>query len=227
MDELTPHALLARIPYFNALPPPIPDDIMRVWGRREVPADTLLFLEGEASAGWYGIAAGNVRIYKAALNGKEQALHVLGAGNTFNDVAAFDGNCNPASAWVLTDSVFYHLPALLLGALVEQHPLMARAVVTFLAGRVRQLVTKVEYHALQGVEARLALLLLEETAERGSDTIVRQRWLTQEALATQLGTVREVVGRWLRQLAARQIIAFDRRHITILQRDLLEQIARQ
>ena len=227
MDELTPHALIARVPYFSKLPSFMQQEIVRVLGRREVPTDTLLFLEGEPSAGWYGIATGNVRIYKSALNGKEQALHLLRTGDSFNDIAALDGGANPASAWLLSDSVLYHLPTATLGDLVEQHPAMARSVVTFLAGRVRQLVQKVEHHALQGVEARLAHLLLEESNRQGSDTIVRQRWLTQAALATQLGTAREVVGRGLRHFAAEDVITFDRRHIVILQRDTLTRIAQQ
>jgi CRP-like cAMP-binding protein len=227
MDELTPHTLIASVPYFAALPSSIQDEIVRAMGRREIPADTLLFLEGDPGAGWYGIAAGNVRIYKVALNGKEQSLHLLQAGHSFNDVAALDGNENPASAWVLTDSVLYHLPSSTLWDLVERHPPFAREVVKFLAGRVRQLVTKVEHHALQGVEARLARLLLEESEQRGSDTILRERWLTQEAIATHLGTVREVVGRGLRHFAAEGIITFDRRTLVILKRDDLEQIAHQ
>lgn len=227
MDELTAHDLLAQVPYFSALSIRLQQEIGRVVGRREVTADTLLFLEGEPSAGWYGIASGNVRIYKSALNGKEQALHLLRTGDSFNDIAALDGGTNPASAWVLSDSVLYHLPTATLGDLVEQHPSLARSVVAFLASRVRQLVQKVEHHALQGVEARLAHLLLEESARQGSDTIVRQRWLTQEALATQLGTAREVVGRGLRHFAAEHVIAFDRRHIVILRRDTLTRIAQQ
>ncbi len=227
MDELSPIELIARVPYFNALPDTLHRELVRAAGRREIAGDTLLFLEGEPSAGWYGIAAGHVRIYKSALNGKEQALHLLRTGDSFNDIAALDGGLNPASAWVLSDSVLYHLPTTTLGELVEQHSALARSVVAFLAGRVRQLVMKVEHHALQGVEARLARLLLEESEQQATDTIVRQRWLTQEALATQLGTVREVVGRGLRHFAAQNIITFDRRHIVILQRHELARIAEQ
>jgi CRP/FNR family transcriptional regulator len=229
MQELTAQELIARVPYFASLAPAIRDDIIRACGRRAVTGDSLLFLEGEPSAGWFGIAAGSIRIYKAAPNGREQTLHLLQEGDQFNDVAALDGGPNPVSAWVLADSVLYHLPAATLGALVEQYPPLARAVVVFLAQRARLLVTKVESHALQGVDARLAQLLLEEEARQGEGDglIPRQRWLTQEAIAAHLGTAREVVGRGLRRFATDGVIAFDRRQIEFLDRTALERIAQQ
>ena len=47
------------------------------------------------------------------------------------------------------------------------------------------------------------------------------RLLTQEEMASRLGTVREVVGRALRGLAADGIIEFDRHRIVVLEPDRL------
>ncbi|MFN2201470.1 MAG: helix-turn-helix domain-containing protein, partial [Caldilineaceae bacterium] len=51
------------------------------------------------------------------------------------------------------------------------------------------------------------------------------RLLTQEQMAGRLGTVREVVGRALRDLAADGIIEFDRHRIVILEPDRLAEEA--
>lgn len=228
MQELTPTQLLAQIPYLAALPTSAQEGVRRAWGRRTIEAGELLFLEGEATAGLYAIAAGQVRIFKMSVEGKEQGLHLLGPGQTFNDVAALDGGPNPASALVLAPTVVYHLDRPTLLNLMEQHPALAQALVEFLARRVRGLVRKVEELAFHSVASRLARLLLEQAALSDTTaalTLPRQRWMTQQEMAAQLGTAREVVGRLLRQLAAEGILDFDRHQIVILNRAALEQIA--
>jgi CRP/FNR family transcriptional regulator len=50
---------------------------------------------------------------------------------------------------------------------------------------------------------------------------VRPAWLTQAELAARLGTVPDVLSRALRTLADAGLIRFDRRQITVLDRDKL------
>ena len=54
--ELTPEQLVARIPYLAELPEGARDDVGRAWRRRPVAAGTVLFLEGEPTAGLYAVA---------------------------------------------------------------------------------------------------------------------------------------------------------------------------
>ena len=68
---------------------------------------------------------------------------------------------------------------------------------------------------MRSVRGRVARLILEQTAVHGD---VIPRMLTQEEMASRVGTVREVVGRALRGLAADGIIDFDRQTITVLDR---------
>jgi len=67
---------------------------------------------------------------------------------------------------------------------------------------------------MRSVRGRLARLLLEEAESR--DTNIVQRLLTQEEMAARLGTVREMVGRTLRNMANDGLIEFDRHRIVIL-----------
>ena len=66
------------------------------------------------------------------------------------------------------------------------------------------------------MRGRLARLLLEqaEAAERGETPDP----LTQEEIASRLGTVREVIGRTLRGMANDGLISMERQHIVILDR---------
>ena len=76
---------------------------------------------------------------------------------------------------------------------------------------------------MRNVRGRLARLLLEqaEAAEQGLPPVA----LTQEEMASRLGTVREVVGRALRSLAADDIISMERQRIVIIDRQRLQEAA--
>lgn len=67
---------------------------------------------------------------------------------------------------------------------------------------------------MRSVKGRLANLLLDQAEANETDAVPRM--LTQEEMASRLGTVREMVGRALRGLASDGIIEFDRHRIVVL-----------
>jgi len=79
------------------------------------------------------------------------------------------------------------------------------------AGMARHLVDLVEDLAMRTVKGRVARLLLDQAQTNQADVV--PRLLTQEEMASRLGTVREMVGRALRSLAANGVIEFDRHRI--------------
>lgn len=225
--ELTPAELIARIPYLAALPADGRAVITRAWQRHEAVAGEMILVEGAPSAGLYAIAAGQVRIFKLSPEGRAQGLHCFGPGATFNDVSALDGGPNPANALALEDVVLYHLDCKTLHGLLDSTPALARALVPFLAQRVRTVVEELEALAFRPVAARLARLLLAQAAHSDGDaaTLSRRRWLTQQEMAIQLGTAREVVGRLLRRFRDDGLIQVSRRRIKILDHAGLARLA--
>ncbi len=179
-----------------------------------------IFLEGDPVAGIYLIEEGVVKICRFALDGREHILTLLNAGETFNDVAALDGGPNPACAVAFTDVVVWRVDRIDLKNIVTRYPRLAWALIENLAGRSRHLVRVVQDLASRSVRGRLARLLLEQAAisEEGGQPLP----LTQEEIASLLGTVREVIGRTLRSLAADGLIAVERQHIVIVDRAGLE-----
>ena len=95
------------------------------------------------------------------------------------------------------------------------------AVSRYLAGEVRRLSDLVESLALHTVRARRARFLLE----RAEGTVPRRRW-TQEEIAAQIGTVREMVGRTLRAFTDDGWIRRHQGRIVILDQSALEREAR-
>ncbi len=219
-------ALLRRAALFASLPENLVADLAAVAVERRYGRGQVIFLEGEPCAGLHIVAEGQVRIYKVSPGGREQVLEQVGPGVSFNDVAVLDGGPNPASAMALTDVTLLVIARADIRRLAHEHPGLAWALIESVARRTRHLVNMVEDLALRSVKARLARLLLAEAERTAARTqIERSQMLTQAEMAARVGTVREMVGRALRELAEERLIAFDRHRITILDRARLAQVA--
>ena len=218
--------LLRRVPYFAGLPDGLLAELAATAGRRSYDRGQIVFLEGEPSAGLFIVAEGEIKIFKLSLQGREQILQRVGPGGTFNDVAALDGGPNPAGAAATAPTNLWMIARGDIRRLAQANPDLAWALIESIAGRARQLVEMVEDLALRSVRARLAKLLLAEGGRPAAEgEIDRDHMVTQSEMAARLGTVREMVGRALRELADEGVILMDRHRIVILDRAALAAIA--
>jgi CRP-like cAMP-binding protein len=142
----------------------------------------------------------------------------LGPGQSFNTVPPFQPQGTNHATVQATDTVtLYAVSKDDLHRLVSEHPPLALALLRDFADRLDHLTDLVEDLSLRTVRGRLARLLLEE-ADAGE---VARRW-TQTEIATQLGTVREMISRTLRALDDAGLIRVDRQRILLLDREGLE-----
>lgn len=216
---LTP--ILRAHPYFAHTPASKLEGIVDQARRRALERGQLLFLSGEPSAGLWILEKGRVKVYKTIPEGREHVLHLLGPGDTFNDVAAFDGGPNAASAMAITNGAAWILSARVLqDALASDHAL-ALGVIAGLNQRIRQLAIQIEDLALRSVTARLARFLLEQ---RDNPSLAGPA-VTRALIATHLGTTPETISRVLRALEESGALVFDRHRIIIRNANLLREIA--
>ncbi len=206
--------LLRRVSYLQDQPQPVLEALAAAALPLTFTAGEIIFVQEEPSLGVYVVDRGEVKISRLSRDGRELVLHLLHTGETFNDIAAFDGGPNPATATAGTDCLVWLIRRSDLKQIAMHHPGLAWALIESAARRARYLLTLVEDLGMRSVRGRLARLLLTEACAYNADAI--PRLLTQEDMAARLGTVREVVGRTLRSLAADGIIAFDRHRIVIL-----------
>ena len=178
----------------------------------------VILLEGKDPEAVYFILHGQVRIYRLSLEGREQVLKRLGPGEAFNFVPVLDGGPNPSSAMAWTDVTVYAIERGHFLQIVRAHPALAVAVLADLAAKLRHMTALVEDLSLRTVGARLAKLLLAQAAEERA----APRRMTQQEMAAQLGTVREVVGRTLAELEREGLIRMERHRIAIVNRAGLE-----
>jgi len=185
-------------------------------------ASATIFWEGEPSQGLYWLQSGTLKAVKYSTSGREQILHLIQPGRTFNEVGAFTTMPNPASIVALVPAQVWHIPGDAIRKLIRQDPTFAQLIIDVLSERLRHSVTLVEDLSLRPVINRLSRLILDEA---DGDTLQRPSWYTQNELAARLGTVADVIHRSLRKLEIDSLIEVERQQIRIINRDELEKLA--
>jgi CRP/FNR family transcriptional regulator len=219
MSELIDH--LRTVPYFEDCPPSTLDLLAEQAVKRHFAPGEAIFHEGDQALGLWLIERGSVKIFKISLDGIEHILHLLGDGNTFNDIAALDGGANPAHAAALSETSVWLISVESLDAALAADPALALRVIQLLARRVRGLVHRMEDLTLYGAVVRLARFLLQQAG----DPALSAPGVTRAAIAAYLATTPETISRALRTLEESGAIKFDRHRIVIVREDLLHELA--
>jgi CRP/FNR family cyclic AMP-dependent transcriptional regulator len=209
---------LLKLPFFSELGEDELAEVVSCVQERTFRHGEVILLEGEAPRAVYFIVHGQVRIYRLSLEGREQVLKRLGPGGAFNVVPVLDGGPNPSSAMAWTDVMVCAIERGHFLQMVREHPALAVAVLADFAAKLRHMTALVEDLSLRTVGARLAKLLLNQAVEE--EAVPRR--MTQQEMAAQLGTVREVVGRALAELERDGLIRMERHRIVIVDRSGLE-----
>lgn len=225
-------AHLRRHPYFSVLQPAqvlllAEEAVCRSFGPGEI-----ILLDGAPCAGLWVIGSGQVKVYKLSLDGNEHILHLLGPGNSFNDIAALDGGPNPASAAALTPVEACALSRETLQTAILSDPELAQTLIRLLAERTRGLVQQIEDLALYSVRTRVARFLLKQAdgaeAANGNGhgdalngAVISGAVITRVAIAAHLATQPETLSRALKSLEKAGIIRVERAEIEVLRADLL------
>lgn len=208
---------LRRNPYFDDLPETMLNEIAGHMQLRGYERGEILFWEDDPCAGLHIIEEGSVKLYRISPQGRQYIIRVLQEGDTCNEVPAFDGGTNPVNVETLEKSKVWVIDDATLRALVKTHPEFALKVLSNFGKNLRGLVRMVSEMAFYQVTHRLARLISELPAE------TTRPQLTQEQLAAQLGTVREVVARSLKELERSGAIRIQDRRIYIADRVTLSQ----
>lgn len=217
--------LIGELDIFQGLEDDQLDRLARIVTTRNVSRGEIIFQAGEEAKGFYAVASGRVRIYRASPSGKEQILHVFGPGYVFAEVAVFKGNAFPADAQALEASRLLFFPRDAFRRLLVEDPDLSMEMLALLALRLRSFVHRIEELSLKEVPARLATYLLLLRASQDSDELRLD--LPKGQIAAYLGTIQETLSRTLKRLAGEGIISVEGKSVTILDQKALELVAEQ
>ncbi len=218
LDRTDLSVVLQRTALFSTL---TPEEIRLLAARalaKHFTKGELLFSEGERCHGLHVIAGGRVRIFKTSLGGREQILAVNTTGETVAELPVFDGGSYPASAVALDDVEIVFISQQIFQTFCMEYPQVALKVLAVVGSRLRRLVGIIEELSFTTIRERLISALLRMAESQGVETsrgVEFQLPGSHQELASQLGTVRELVSRNLMRLQAEGLLEVDARQIVV------------
>jgi CRP-like cAMP-binding protein len=190
-------ARLAALPLFHDAAPGVVAALAKRAVEVQYAADAVIFLAGSAPRGWYVVLEGCVRVVRGS-GSRQHVVHTEVAGGTMGEVPLFGGETHPATGIAAepTRCALFDKPSL--QAAIAECPEISFLINRRLALRVRRLVERLDERS-RSVGSRLAEFLVDrlEASSSGDRLSIG---MTQQALAEELGTVREVVSREIKAL---------------------------
>jgi CRP/FNR family cyclic AMP-dependent transcriptional regulator len=188
-------------------------------------AGEMVFGEGEPCAGLYVVEHGHVRVFKTSAAGREQVLTIDGPGSSVAEIPVFDGGLYPASGAAVDDATLLFIGKQDFQALCVAHPQVALKVLRVVGARLRRLVGIIEELSFTTVRHRLVSLLFRLAQREGRQTAEGLEFslpANNQELASQIGTVRELVSRNLSRLQAEGLVTVEGRTVIVRDLKLLE-----
>ena len=210
-----------RIQLFAGLDRDAQEALAAVAASRSYEDGQVVMLKGDDDTPVFFVLQGAVRVFRTNLDGREQTLIRLGEGDAFNMPGAFTGQTTHASAAAVGSTRLLAVARADFMRVATETPQIAQAVLRDLSLKLGHL-TELSYDlGLRSVRARLAgFLLAHGQTQEGPP----ERW-THEAIASQIGTVREVVSRTLRGFVRDGLVEMRRHQIVVRDAEALKQEA--
>jgi len=224
-DTLTTGQILAKTSIFGGLAENELNFLAARAVHRSYPAGAMVFSEGEPCSGLYVLESGHVRIFKSSAGGREQVLSIEGPGSSVAELPVFDEGTYPASVCAIDDANLLFVSKQDFQALCLAHPQVALKVLKVVGARLRRLVGIIEELSFTTVRHRLAAFLLrlaQKEGKRSADGVEIMLPASNQELASQIGTVRELVSRNLSRFQSEGMLKIDGRTVVLRSLKALE-----
>jgi CRP-like cAMP-binding protein len=214
---------IGTIPLFEGLARRHLEDLAMIVVEQDFARGQTVFSEGDGGNGFYVVGSGRVKIFKLSWEGKEQILHIFGAGEPFGEVPVFAGQNFPANAEAMERSRIFFFPRRSFIDLVRANPDLALNMLAVLSMRLRRFAALIEDLSLKEVPGRLAAYLLY-LSERNEGAKHLELDISKGQLASLLGTIPETLSRVLAKMRDQGLIETQGPSVRILDRDGLEEL---
>ncbi|WP_134686371.1 Crp/Fnr family transcriptional regulator [Brevibacillus migulae] len=218
-------SILRNIPLFRELDEQEFGKILQIAIPHTYQRKANVFMEGEKRTAVFFIQEGIIKIYKTDINGNEQIVNFLKKGDMFPHVGFFDQSPYPATAEVVETAELIAIPIQLFEQTLLEVPSIAIKVMRVLGSKILELQHKLQAFSVHDVNYRIISILLRIAHEHGKqngNVIQIDIPLTHQEFANMVGSTRETVNRLFNQLKKEEIIAINRKRITILDVEALE-----
>jgi CRP/FNR family transcriptional regulator len=201
--------LVELYPAFASMPAELLEETVSHAVVRTVPAGTVMFDEANPCQAFPMLLSGSIRVTKTGANGRELQLYRVVPGDSciLSSSCLLGGSPYPARGIAESEVTVVALTAPIFHRLVAAHEPFRNYVFSLFSERIADLLQLVDAVAFQKLDQRLAALLL------GKGKVIRT---THQALADELGSVREIVSRLLKSFAEQGLVTLGREQIEIM-----------
>ena len=209
LDSATQTLLLQRYPMLQTLPASQLGDLLSSAMDMHLPAGTVVFDENQPCQGFPLLLSGSIRVIKAAANGRELQLYRVRSGEScILTSGCLMGHARYHARGVVDEDVeMVVLPPAAFRALLSTHEPFRDYIFSLFSERLTDMMQLVSAVAFQKLDQRLAALLI------GKPSPIHT---THQALADELGSVREIISRLLKNFSEQGWIKLGREQIEIL-----------
>ncbi len=215
--------------FLDALPPEEVAFLKERGVLRRFPPGTALFQEHEVSDRVMLLVRGRVKVASVSEDGREAVLAFRGPGEVLGELSAIDGQPRSAGVLAVDPVEAIVIPAADFRAFLERSPKATLWILARVVGRLREADRKRAEFGASDTIGRVAARLVELAADYGQeqpDGGVRiDLPITQEELASWVGSSREGVNKALHTLRGLGWVATERRAITVIDMDALRRRA--
>lgn len=218
-------SLVKEIPFFSLLTEKELKLIDNIASETEFKKGEYIFLEGEPGEKFFIIKNGQVKLTKMIKNGDEQILNIFSSHDIIAEIVAFDKGNYPASAVTMTKTKLIVFDQSELEDLIFKYPSIGIKLLGEMSHRLRRAQENVRDLALKDSSARVAGLLIflaDKYGKQKKDNIILDISLTQQELASMIGSSRETVSRALGEFENKDLIKTSRKKIIIYDLDQIK-----
>tara|TARA_Y100000588_G_scaffold308189_1_gene332628 strand:- start:331 stop:972 length:642 start_codon:yes stop_codon:yes gene_type:complete len=193
----------------------IPLALLKQYGatKREISAQTVIFLEGDAAHTYFQIVSGNVKMFNTNLDGKEFVQGMFEAGQSFGEPPLFQSSDYPASAQAMSNTTLYALPKDQLFKLLKDHFDVHLAFTAMLTKRLMYKSMILREISSHDAKHRILTLIDHLKSEYGQPSEKMEVNLTRQQISELLGIRVETVIRTVKQLEKEGEIEIKERKI--------------
>ncbi len=204
----TKDRLLQQYPMLRELPGADQAELLATASVMHLPAGTVVFDENQPCQGFPLLLSGNIRVVKAAPNGRELQLYrVIPGESCILTSSCLLGHTRYHARGIAEQALeIVLLPAAAFHTLLGKQEAFRSYVFHLFSDRLTDLMQLVSAVAFQKLDQRLAALLISKSSPIH---------ITHQALADELGSAREIVSRLLKGFAEQGWVKMGREQIDI------------
>src|SRR5436305_6288336 len=184
-----------------------------------------IFSKGDPGNSLIAVISGTVKISVSSAEGRSAILNLIGAGETFGEIAVLDGQPRTTDAIANSNCEIFLIDRRDFLPFLRSQPALAMKFIELLCARLRWTSDQVEQIILQNLPGRRASALIRLTEKRNSATKGPVIAITQQEISEMVGMTRESINKQLRVWAMRKWVRLEHGAIVVLNAGPLHELA--